>query len=170
MAAFDLKRSLERARARLGEEEPRSGRSPRSDRGRCRLAPEVLAVVRRALEGPERPPMRELLARIRRDCAKAGRRPPSRATIYKLMATLRGPSRRVRDLPEPVRVALYNLDPDSDVPEHQIAFYCFNYGDVAAMSFAAGLPWLALYQALRMPGYRERSRGPLEGVARVRRI
>lgn len=114
--------------------------------------------------------MREMLERIRRDCGKAGRRPPSRATVYKLMASLGGPSRRVRDLPGSVRAALYNLDPDCDVPEHQIAFYCFNYGDLAAMSFAAGLPWLAIYQALRMPGYRKKSRGPLQAVARARRI
>jgi hypothetical protein len=76
----------------------------------------------------------------------------------------------VSDLPEPVREALYNLDATSLVPGPQLAFYCFNYGDLAAVSFAAGLPWLDLYRALRMPGYRPKSRGLLEAVARVRGI
>ena len=66
--------------------------------------------------------------------------------------------------------ALYNLAPESEVPAHQVAFYCFNYGDLAAASFAAGLPWLALYQAARLPGWRARSRGLLEATLRVRNI
>lgn len=48
---------------------------------------------------------------------------------------------RVAGLPPAARHALYNLGDDSHVPAHQLAFYCFNYGDSAAMSFAAGLPW-----------------------------
>lgn len=72
------------------------------------------------------------------------------------------------DLPPAVRDALYNLTADSEVPGHQVAFYCFNYGDSAAVSFAAGLPWLALYQAGRLPGFRPRSRGLFEAVMRAR--
>jgi hypothetical protein len=49
-----------------------------------------------------------------------------------------------------------------------VVFYCFNTGDLAAMSFAAGLPWLALYQALRMPGHRPMCHALLEAAARAR--
>jgi hypothetical protein len=76
----------------------------------------------------------------------------------------------VRDLPPAVRSALYNFTPDCVVPGHQVAFYCANYGDLRALSFAAGLPWLAIHQALRLPGFRPKSRGPLEAIARARRI
>ena len=65
---------------------------------------------------------------------------------------------------------MYNLGPEAEVPGHQLAFYCFNYGDLPAVSFAAGLPWLALYQARRLPGYRARSRGLIDAVMRVRGV
>jgi hypothetical protein len=89
---------------------------------------------------------------------------PSRATVYRFMA--QSPPRQVpiAELPEPVRLALYNLGPDGTVPGHQLAFYAFNYGDAQAMSFAAGLPWLDLYQADRMRGWRPRSHGVLRAV------
>ncbi|MBI4880836.1 MAG: hypothetical protein HY812_14445 [Planctomycetes bacterium] len=74
------------------------------------------------------------------------------------------------DLPPSVVASLYNLGPQGDVPAHQVAFYCFNYGDLAAVSFASGLPWLALYQALRLPGHRNKSRALLEAVTCVRGI
>jgi hypothetical protein len=80
------------------------------------------------------------------------------------------PSRRAGDLPAPVRAALYNLAPESLVPESRIVFYCLNHGDLRAASYAAGLPWLAIRQALRLPGWRERSRGLIEAIALVRRI
>ena len=86
------------------------------------------------------------------------------------MATLPGRTFRKQDLPPAAQAALYNLAPESDVPGHQVAFYCFNYGDLCAVSFAAGLPWLSLYQARRMPGHRRKSRGLLEAVSLVRRI
>jgi hypothetical protein len=114
--------------------------------------------------------MTEVLERVRERCQRDGLAPPSRATLYKLLATLPTRSYRLSELPPSVRNALYNLSPDSDVPAHQIAFYCFNYGDLGAISFAAGLPWLALYQARRMPGHRARSRGLLEAVALVRGV
>jgi len=114
--------------------------------------------------------MRDLLADLERSCRKKGLEPPSRATIYRLMDTVPVSRYRVRDLPPAVRAALYNLAPDSEVPGHQVVFYCANYGDLRALSFAAGLPWLAVHQALRLPGHRPRSRGPLEAIARVRRI
>jgi hypothetical protein len=114
--------------------------------------------------------MAEVLNRIGERCRLEGLKPPSRATVYKLLDTLPAPTYRFSDLPPAAQDALYNLGPESDVPGHQVAFYCFNYGDLAAVSFAAGLPWLALHQALRLPGYRASSRGLIEAVARVRGI
>jgi hypothetical protein len=169
MSVFDLEKSAERARKRLGDA-PTMGRRPRSDRGASRLEPEVLALVDELLSGQERPPTRRLLADIERACRERGLTPPSRATVYKLMGQRSGPTYLKRDLPEPVQEALYNLVPESEVPGHQLAFYCFNYGDSRAVSFAAGLPWLAIFQALRMRGYRARSRGLVVAVARARGI
>lgn len=114
--------------------------------------------------------MGDLLKRIGERCEHEGRRPPSRATVYKLLDTLPTRTYRVAELPPAVRDALYNLDQETDVPGHQLAFYCFNYGTLPALSFAAGLPWLALHQALRLPGYRAKSRGLVEAVARARGI
>ena len=112
--------------------------------------------------------MVDVLRRLGERCRSHGLEPPSRATVYKLLATLPTPVYRLAELPPAVRHALYNLIPDSQVPAHQVAFYCFNYGDLRAISFAAGLPWLALYQARRLPGYRSKSRGLLDAVAHVR--
>ena len=114
--------------------------------------------------------MSELLRGIRRRCGERGLEPPSRATVYKLMRTLPGAAVRKADLPAAVQSTLYNLAPESEVPLHHIAFHCFNYGGVPAICFGAGLPWLAIYQALRTRGHRPKSRGLLEAVALVRRI
>ena len=114
--------------------------------------------------------MRALLAGLRARCVGMHLEAPSRATVYKLLESLPCPTRRKMGLPEAVQSALYNLAPESEVPLHQIAFYCFNYGDLRALSFAAGLPWLALYQARRTRGHRPKSRGLLEAAMRVRRI
>ena len=56
------------------------------------------------------------------------------------------------------------------VPGHQLAFYLFHHGDTQALSFAAGMPWLELYQANRMRGWRPTSRGLFLAVLRRRRI
>lgn len=114
--------------------------------------------------------MTEVLKRVASRCRRARLAPPSRATVYKLLERLPTPAYRVAELPLPVQEALYNLGPASDVPAHQLAFYCFNYGDLAAVSFAASLPWLALHQALRMPGYRAKSRGLIQAVVLARGI
>jgi len=114
--------------------------------------------------------MAEVLRRLDERCRASGKRTPSRATVYALMNRTPTPRLRVRDLPGAVRAALYNLDPASEVPSHQVAFYCFNYGDLEAVSFAAGLPWLALHQARRLLGFRAKSRGLLEAVALARGI
>ncbi len=114
--------------------------------------------------------MKDVLAELSVRSRKMQLEAPSRATVYKLLESLPCLTRRKVDLPEVVQSALYNLSPESDVPLHQVAFYCFNYGDLRAVSFAAGLPWLALYQARRLRGHRPKSRGLLEAAVRVRRI
>ena len=167
---FDFAASLERARQRLGSGTTASTRARRSDRGVSRLDGRVQAQVARALSGQDRPRTRDLLARIDADCRARGLAPPSRALVYAWMDVLPCSRLRKRDLPAAVQATLFNLAPESAVPAHQIAFCCFNYGDTAAMSFAAGLPWLALHQALRLPGHRGRSRGLLQAVARARGI
>lgn len=168
MSIFDIRASQESARRRLQSAPKAPGRRPRSDRGRLRIDPRVLAVLVDATAGYDRPSMAEILKRVGERCRRRRLTPPSRASVYKLLAALPTPSYRLVDLPAAVQNALYNLGPDSVVPSHQIAFYCFNYGDIEAMSFAAGLPWLALYQARRMPGHRPKSRGLLEAVAMAR--
>jgi hypothetical protein len=94
---------------------------------------------------------------------KHGVRPPSRATVYNSLATIEGHTYRVAALPPEARRAVYNLSADASVPGH-----CFNHGSLAAACFAAGLPWLDLYQASRLPGWRPRSRGLLLAAMRAR--
>ena len=167
MAAFDLGDSLRRAEERLG---PAVARRPRRDRGRSRLAPELQAELERLLTGRERPPVRVISGRLERFCRERGCGVPARATIYQAMARAPSRSYEVNELPAAVRETLHNLAEDGAVPGHQLAFHCLNYGGVRALSFAAGLPWLALYQAARLPGWRPRSRGVLEAILRTRGI
>jgi hypothetical protein len=170
MSFFDLPASLQRAEQRLKGAAKAGGRKPRSDRGTLRISARAMTVLLKACGGYDRPGMSELLSSVGARCRAEGLAPPSRASVYKLLATLPVPRYKVADVPPSVRAALYNLTDDSEVPAHQLAFYCFNYGDLSAISFAAGLPWLALYQAARMPGYRSRSRGLIEAVMRARGI
>jgi hypothetical protein len=135
-----------------------------------RIDPRVFSWIVEMTAGYDRPVIATILRQITERCRTEGLNPPSRATVYKLLGTLPTPTYLAADLPPAVKNALYNLGPEAKVPGHQLAFYCFNYGDLAAASFAAGLPWLALHQARRLPGYRAKSRGLLEGVVRVRRI
>ncbi len=166
---FDLQSSLQRAEARLAG----SGltkRRRRSDLGALRVAPRAVSELRRLLAGDEFPGVQSILAALSRACERHGVGCPSRATVYKLI--LREPGRRysAAGLPPAARAALYNLDADAQVPAAQLAFYCFNYGELEALHFAAGLPWLALYQAYRMRGWRPRSRGLLRAVLVARGI
>jgi hypothetical protein len=101
-------------------------------------------------------------------CRSAGLKPPARASLYNALARLEGHSYAVATFPPPVVEALYNIAPDGRVPGHQLAFYCFNHGSLGAISYAAGLPWLDLYQARRMRGWRPRSLGLLLAVMRQR--
>ena len=166
MAAFDIESSVARAQRRLG----RGTRKARADRGEVRLDPRVVECVAASVGGFDRPPMSRLLEDVSERCRRIGVAPPSRATVYTLLRVVDGARHQVADLPGPVQAALYNLEADSVVPGRQVAFYCFNYGDLSALSFAAGLPWLALYQARHLPGHRSRSLGLLRAVLRARGI
>lgn len=114
--------------------------------------------------------MAAIQRRIAGVCAKRGLRAPSRASLYNVLARIEGHRYDVPALPPHVREVLYNLAPNATVPGHQLVFYCVNYGSVAAVGYAAGLPWLNLYQAWHLRGWRPRSRGLLQAVMRVRAI
>jgi hypothetical protein len=167
MGAFDIERSLREAEGRFGRA---ARRRRRSDAGSSRLPAVVATRLRRLLHGRERPAMTEVQARLRRFCERRRLKPPSRATVYGFLS--RCPPHRyvIAELPGYVRDALYNLGPDGPVPGHQLAFYAFQYGDMRAACFAAGLPWLDLWQANRMRGWRSRSHGLLRAVRRKRGI
>jgi Fe2+ or Zn2+ uptake regulation protein len=134
------------------------------------LDPAVLSLVAEVTSGQERPRMKAMLEALRERCNALGLTAPSRATVYKLLDSLPCPTRRVRELPASAQKALYNLVAESEAPLHQIAFYCFNYGELDAVSYASGLPWLALHQARRMRGHCPGSVGLLEAVLCARRI
>jgi len=170
MTFFDLNASFDRAKERLGSATGKELRRPRSDRGDTRLEPRIVAEVRRLTSGQERSSMATLLEGVRRFCERRGLRPPSRAAVYRLLERIDGHSYEMADLPHDVRITLHNVDPSTRVPGAQLAFHCFNYGSGRALSFAAGLPWLDLYQARRKRGWRPRSRGLLEAVCRARGI
>jgi hypothetical protein len=167
MSVFEIERTLEQARRRLAT---RSSRRRRSDAGKLRLSSAIVAALRPLLLGPERPNLAAVRRSLEASCRRAGLRVPARGTLYHAIACIDGHRYAIASLPAPVRVALYNLDETGGVPGHQLAFYCFNYGDLAAISFAAGLPWLDLYQAARLRGWRPRSRGLLDAALAARRI
>lgn len=114
--------------------------------------------------------MRVLQRRIAEKSAESGLPPPARASLYNAFARIDGHRYAIAELPAAVADTLYNLAPSGDVPGHQLVFHCFNYGSVPAISYAAGLPWLDLYQARRLRGWRPRSAGLLEAVMRARGI
>lgn len=114
--------------------------------------------------------MKDLLLGLQSRCQSLGLTAPSRATVYNLLPSIPCPTRRKSDLSPAAQSALYNFTPESEVPLHQVAFCCFNYGDLEAVSFASGLPWLALYQARRTRGHRLKSVGLLDAAMRARRI
>jgi hypothetical protein len=114
--------------------------------------------------------VRHILGQLRTFCDGRGLDVPARSTLYAAMARAPAHSYAIDRLPERVRETLHNLGEEGTVPGHQLAFHCLNYGGIAAASFAAGLPWLDLYLAGHLPGWRPRSRGLLEAILRVRRI
>jgi hypothetical protein len=168
MYAFNIKESLEKAKQRTKKRSGSVGRRPRRDRGTSRVDPAIIEQLSHLTSGQERPAMQEMLRELAEWCGRKGHKTPSRATVYHLLTRLPGRSYDFDSLPKSVQAALYNFSSGSRVPGHQLAFYCFNYGDLTDLSFAAGLPWLALYQAVRLPGYRRKSRGLAEAAARAR--
>ena len=114
--------------------------------------------------------MADLHRRISNTCSALGIRPPARASLYNSFSRIEGHSYAIALLPDHVAATLYNLAPAGDVPGHQLAFHCFNYGSLPAISYAASLPWLDLYQAMRLRGWRPRSRGLLTAVMRARGV
>jgi hypothetical protein len=162
---FDLLESQRQAEQRFVRT---SRRRRRSDAGRSRLAPAVVEELRSLVLGLERPSMAAIRRHLTDWCVSRGLRPPSRASLYNTLPRIPGHVYGVALLSPHVKEALYNLGPDGEVPGHQLAFYCFNYGSLAAVSYAAGLPWLDLYQALYLRGWRPRSLGLLHAAMRVR--
>lgn len=114
--------------------------------------------------------MASLVRRVTERCAAEGLEPPARSSLYNALSKLEGQRYDMPALPPAVTQALYNLAPTARVQGPQLAFYCLNYGSLAATSFAAGLPWLDLYQARRLRGWRPRSRGLLTAILRARGI
>lgn len=167
MLVFDIQHSQDLARRQPART---SRRRRRSDAGRTRLHPLLLREMRSLLLGFDRPSISAVMRELADRMAPLGLRAPSRATVYNSLTRIPGHVYRTELLPPAVRESLYNLSLDGRVPGHQLVFYCFNYGSLPAMSYAAGLPWIDLFQASRMRGWRTRSRGLLEAVMRVRGI
>jgi hypothetical protein len=114
--------------------------------------------------------MAQISRRLDAVCLAQGLRSPSRASISNSLEKIPGHTFQALRLPPHVCEALYNLAPDANVPGHQLAFYCFNYGSLAAVSYASGLPWLDLYQASFLRGWRPRSRGLFHAAMCARAI
>jgi len=167
--AFDLKASMAKAEQRLASH-GRTERKRRSDLGSCRLPGVLERLLTNYAEQQERPAMKVVLDALADTAKQGGLRMPSRTTVYRFFDTVTPPELKADSLPRAVREALYNLDGSARIPAPQVVFYCFNYGTPRAMSFAAGLPWLALYQAKRIRGWRSRSRALLEAILRSRGI
>ena len=169
MSTFDLTASLARAKERFGAiERDARPRRARSDRGRSRLPEPVLEFLNNALSGMDRPRFADIEGAVARFSEERGFSCPSKATLYQYLARAPLPAFEFGSLPLSVRRSLYNLSDGSSVPLHQVVFAAFNYGDIGAISFAAGLPWLALYQADRIRGWRPKSHALLRAVMKGR--
>lgn len=170
MSHINLADSFELARRKLGRTPETKPRRHRSDRGEFRIERQILAEFEQLVLGQERPPVADLIGQLMATCRPIGKPVPARATIYRLLAGVRGHHYRMSELPAEIRATLYNLSNDADIPGGQLAFCCLNYGGLSAMSYAAGLPWLDLYQARTKRGWRAKSRGLVDAICRVRHI
>lgn len=166
----NIQDSILKAERRLAGNTAISTRKRRSDRGKSRLPVNLIKKLNHLLSSQNRPTMSELLRGIKEYCLKKNYSIPARCTIYNFMERAPVPLYLPAQLPGHVRQSLYNLDLSNPIPGHQLVFYCINYGDLRAVCFAASLPWLSLYQASRMRGFRPKSRGLLESVLRKRGI
>lgn len=172
MSAFNLEASIARAEQRLNP----SARKTRSDRGQTRLPSAVEAKLRELLLDRDKPSMVSLTRELREFCLSRGMRPVARASLYNAIERVPVSAWPRSSLPDAVLQSLYNLaEPEgpsgsADIPGDQIAFYAFNYGSTAAVSFASGLAWLCLHRAARRPGWRPKSRALLSAVMKYRGI
>jgi hypothetical protein len=165
---FILENAIKTAKERLGE--GNKLRKERSDAGVSKIDPEIGAFLESKLSLYDRPSIGKLIAELSDFCRTNGLKAPSRITVYRFIETMGPPSYEIAELPGHVREALYNLGDSGHIPGDQLAFYCFNYGGPAAVSFASGLPWICLHAAKRMNGYRPGGRGLLEAVVNTRGI
>lgn len=166
MSSFSFEASLDHAARRL--------RSPagrvRADRGLSRLHPRVERKLQELLSTPERPSPTAVWRDLRSFCLTKHLDAPSRATVYNAIARAAPPSFDFAALPPAVQRCLHNVDPNEPIPGHQVVQAAFNAGDVRALSFAAGLPWLCLYRASTLRGFRTKSLSLLRAVMAFRKI
>lgn len=189
VSVFDLGESLRNAQRRFGGTSPdarskRLGQTPprgRADRGHARIDPRVERQLQGLLQGREKPSMASLGRELQQLSKRLGVAPPARGTLYNAVARAKPPTYATRELPRAVREALYNSSAAeasggessvaaTHVPGDQIVFYCFNYGDVRAISYGAGMPWLCLVHAAVRRGFRPKSLSLLRAVMAVRGI
>lgn len=147
-----------------------SSRKRRSDAGHSRFPGPVQDKLRKLLLCHERPSLTKLMDELRKFCSYKALPCPARSSVYNFAKHVRGNTYRPMDLHEELRASLYNLDLKSPVPGHQLVYYAFHYGTLAAVSQASGLPWIDLYQASLLPAWRPRSKGLLHSVMRARGI
>ena len=131
--------------------------SPRMDR-------RVRKALRKALSTYHRPNLCAVRRLLVERCRSWGIAPPSRTTLYEMLEREAFHHYMVANLPAHIQSVLYNVDSKARIDGRQLAFYCFNYGALSALSFGASLPWVDLMQAARAPGWRPQSKGLIEAV------
>ena len=166
MSLPKLNTSFVRAERRLLQNKRRR----RSDAGSSRFSQAVQDKMRQLLLQTDRPRISDLMRELKRYCIAHGERCPSRASLYNFAKNVQAHSYLPKDLQRELRDSLYNLAQDQPVPGHQLVFYALHNGNTAAICQAAALPWLDLYQASLLPGWRPRSRGLLRAIMRSRGI
>jgi hypothetical protein len=134
------------------------------------LPAELEAELGRLLGTRDKPSMVSVRRSLSRFCREHACREPSRATLYNAIERVPSPSYSLSALPPHVRRCLHNLDEDAIVPGPQVAFAVFNRGESAALSWAAGMPWVCLKAARKLPGFRPKSRALLDAVLRFRGV
>jgi hypothetical protein len=169
MPSFNLDDAMVRAAERFDSlDNAAKPRRARADRGRSRMPEPIRAFLNEVLSGVDRPRFLDIETEVARFSKNRGLPCPSRATLYHYFASAPAGTLDWNDLPIAVQRALYNLGEGVRVPAHQVVFAAFNYGDIEAISFASGLPWLALYQADRVRGWRPKSHSLLRAVMKGR--
>ena len=164
---FDLKTSLKNAALRFSRT---SERQRRSDAGKSRLDPSMQRELADLLRAHDRPSISAIVARLNSRARALRVRVPSRASIYNFMPRCPPHHYAIGGLPDAVCASLYNLGPSGRISGPHVVFYAFQHGELRAISFASGLPWIDLYLADRMRGWRTHSQGLLRAVLKYRGI